>query len=202
MLFLKGRSSAESACGAFKQGIKHSRHNDEQNTSTLSKPTGSSFSYLVHAQSKTPRAPATPPPLNLLQMAGGVAAVTLPADIPAVRRSLLHRRFLIRSKCALNSLSSAPNLEYEVGGGDGSGLKLGCERRRGGGASPGLRIRRACMLTTVTVISHHPSAKRKRKLNDVNVLKLERRLRRWTQTGWSSGWRPRCVCVLSELVTH
>lgn len=49
---------------------------------------------------------------------------------------LLHRWFLIRSKCGLNFLSSPPNLEYEVcWGGEGSAamlLKLGCEQRLGG----------------------------------------------------------------------
>lgn len=51
-------------------------------------------------------------------------------------RSLLHRQFLIRSKCGLNLLSSPPNLEYEVcWGGEGTAamlLKLGCEQSLGG----------------------------------------------------------------------
>ncbi len=48
---------------------------------------------------------------------------------------LLHGRFLIRSKCGLNLLSSPPNLEYEVGEGKTRAaelLKLGCEQRLGG----------------------------------------------------------------------
>lgn len=52
-------------------------------------------------------------------------------------RCLLHRQFLIRSKCALNLLSSPPNLEYEIGEAKARAsalLKLGCEQRPGGPA--------------------------------------------------------------------
>lgn len=140
-------------------------------------------------------------PCILVQQTGrGVAAVTLPW-LPTLSdghsccvseqaekklQRLVNCQFLIRSKCALNLLSSPPNLEYEVWEGNGSALRVTKIRLWAETGRTELSLNRIhCpwMLTTVTVISHHPSTKRKSYIiyNMVEILAYN-----WESEKWKS----------------